>query len=522
MSLTYRAIFELAGTSGAAAEAADELANGCEQWLIGEGYSQADNRGDIGPDSGLFLLNEGRTPSLRARSLLYAEQCGEFATRVECVTLSRDGCESLLIEQEVPDLDPRTAVLPDPPSILNPILEKYPLGSAGFPLQPTFQRCDTEDETEELLRWLSSADRIPAVIVHDRGGSVSNGRLLSELRSRTLGSTALVAASGELIRLLRDEHLNRSAFPVGSLLFLPTPGHGNTKSVPFPSTICANQPAAVGRRIQLSVLRNYLQQSVPVVWEQEVFRLPGFRLGPQGDEATALALAEELQDQFSAANRRASDLEVELGDLTLDLEEALAELGRAKRRNVFLERRLRETSDHAYAFDSGDDMLEPESCEMAVEFAREYLELLGIYLATKPTRELEGFERAGTWAQKSWDAFQALDSYARFKSSGAYTGNFLGFCSDSPSEAFTIPAGWIALNESESTNQNPDCVRVRTFPVPESVSREREVYMASHIKLDKGGRPAPRIHFYDDTGGETGKIYIGYFGAHLPTGAGQR
>lgn len=36
-----------------------------------------------------------------------------------------------------------------------------------------------------------------------------------------------------------------------------------------------------------------------------------------------------------------------------------------------------------------------------------------------------------------------------------------------------------------------------------------------HIKLQEGGRPAPRIHVFDDTAGASRKLYVRYFGEHL-------
>lgn len=40
-----------------------------------------------------------------------------------------------------------------------------------------------------------------------------------------------------------------------------------------------------------------------------------------------------------------------------------------------------------------------------------------------------------------------------------------------------------------------------------------KIRMEEHIKIPPGGTPAPRIHFYDDTGGRTKKIHIGWVGA---------
>jgi hypothetical protein len=43
--------------------------------------------------------------------------------------------------------------------------------------------------------------------------------------------------------------------------------------------------------------------------------------------------------------------------------------------------------------------------------------------------------------------------------------------------------------------------------------------MEEHIKIEQGGSPCPRIHFYDDTRGSTGRIHVGWFGDHLDSAA---
>ncbi|MDP7068462.1 MAG: hypothetical protein QF637_12660, partial [Acidimicrobiales bacterium] len=78
-----------------------------------------------------------------------------------------------------------------------------------------------------------------------------------------------------------------------------------------------------------------------------------------------------------------------------------------------------------------------------------------------------------------------------------------------------IPARWVAMKESESTSSNPVLAAHRTFPI-DLDGVEVEVFMCAHIKIQLGGSPAPRIHFYDDCVGPSQKIHIGYFGTHLP------
>lgn len=74
---------------------------------------------------------------------------------------------------------------------------------------------------------------------------------------------------------------------------------------------------------------------------------------------------------------------------------------------------------------------------------------------------------------------------------------------------------WIALKESETTSKSDKFRRARTFVVHPDVDPSGRIYMEAHIKLTPGGSPSPRIHFYDDTSGATGKIHIGWIGDQL-------
>jgi hypothetical protein len=70
------------------------------------------------------------------------------------------------------------------------------------------------------------------------------------------------------------------------------------------------------------------------------------------------------------------------------------------------------------------------------------------------------------------------------------------------------------MAESETTDQNERFRELRTFTVDGAVVADGRIYMPAHVKIEKGGNPAPRIHFHDDTSGATGKIYVGWFGPH--------
>ncbi|MEO3785001.1 hypothetical protein ABGB12_16810 [Actinocorallia sp. B10E7] len=120
------------------------------------------------------------------------------------------------------------------------------------------------------------------------------------------------------------------------------------------------------------------------------------------------------------------------------------------------------------------------------------------------------------WAGKAWDALCALDDYARARSRGDFQGGFRDWCMAGTGGRRVISAALLAMKESDSVSGREKFAAPRTFPVPPEVDSSGKVFMPAHIKLRKTGTPAPRIHFHDDAGGATGKVWIGYVGDHLP------
>jgi hypothetical protein len=57
------------------------------------------------------------------------------------------------------------------------------------------------------------------------------------------------------------------------------------------------------------------------------------------------------------------------------------------------------------------------------------------------------------------------------------------------------------------------------LPISVDVEPVGRTLMEEHIKIEQGGALAPRIHFFDDTSGATGRIHIGWFGHHLDSAA---
>ena len=159
----------------------------------------------------------------------------------------------------------------------------------------------------------------------------------------------------------------------------------------------------------------------------------------------------------------------------------------------------------------------PASVVEVLEFAGTRLTHLAIGATDDAAAGLDVHPRAEHWAFKIWKALAALNAYAEARSSGQWKNSFLAWCSEPPTGGVAVPATWTALSESETTNTKPRLREARTFAVPPAVTPTGRLYMPAHVKIEQGGTPCPRIHFHDDAGGATGRIYVGYVGDHLPT-----
>jgi hypothetical protein len=157
-------------------------------------------------------------------------------------------------------------------------------------------------------------------------------------------------------------------------------------------------------------------------------------------------------------------------------------------------------------FDAG----EIESMRQAVELARTCLsDHLSIHEdAFETVDECDAAINSRAWAVATWRALRALHDYAQ-----AGGGGFWRWCEQG--------GGWpatpkkLAMKESETVTANPRLRRMRLLLIDPAVGIGESVVMEAHMKISEGGGPiAPRIYFYDDTAGRTGKVHVGFIGPH--------
>ena len=152
----------------------------------------------------------------------------------------------------------------------------------------------------------------------------------------------------------------------------------------------------------------------------------------------------------------------------------------------------------------------------ALMAAQELLPFLVISAAEDGCKALDAQQKRGIWGKKVWTALRALNEYCRAKADGRFSGDLMKYREDPPEGAIPLLSEYSG-KESEPTTNNPGLRKLRTFPVPTTVDPSGKIYMEQHVKVDRGGQSAPRVCIYDDSGGPSQRIYVGYIGPHLAT-----
>jgi hypothetical protein len=223
-----------------------------------------------------------------------------------------------------------------------------------------------------------------------------------------------------------------------------------------------------------------------------------------------------LQDMLEEAEDDRDLVRARLEDEQLAHAETEAELLRAKleldRLHGILSRagRVDQTRAAAAAAQS------PESFAELLE--RLYEHVLSNVIFTGDPRnalELDDFDPLGTWAAKSWDVLRVLDGYAAARRRNEFSKGVHAYLDHTPPGRPGYPPGAHSTQESEPVGRSPKFRKQRVFPVPRDIHPDGAIFMDAHFKIARKGLVSPRIYYHDGAG-QTGKIYVGYIGKHLP------
>lgn len=512
MSITYLTEFDWPSAGEPTAESY------LREWLHKHSYAEDPACAGVEGRSATFSMLEGRGEGSESRLFYIRDRFGDRDLLATVLVKPCSDHQRIWVEQRFANVSAATTPkLPQIPAFL----ELFTTPMSWDPSDPSdYIRSagpiDVSNGPDALVKRIRDGVGRPFVLLNFGQRTDRYDQLLDKIGSRVRVAAEIYRASASTAFELRRVLFPEKQFPVGGLV-LVAPGESLTVKA-LPATIVARQPDAAARQVQRLTIEWQRRWCPSIEVRRALADFERAGLGGAGDEEAALQLASSVESRLNDEIENRKRAENERDESILDLNETLVELNESRRRAAYLEKRLAEVGDYAAGLLPEDELpTDVESCAEVLELVAVYLSHVQITGDAEPTEALDEHPAASIWAKKGWQALQALQSYAEFKASGSFQGNFYSFCSNLPAEAVAFNSDKVATKESESTTANPKCRRARMFSVPNDVHSDCEVYMESHIKISKGGSPAPRIHFYDDTGGATGKVYVGYFGDHLPT-----
>jgi hypothetical protein len=287
---------------------------------------------------------------------------------------------------------------------------------------------------------------------------------------------------------------------------------GSHRFIP-PRRLEGRDPELAALMIAPPLFRRATESPPPSLWLEHGRALFSTTLSAEGLDA----LLEEADEEIKGLRRTAVDLERELADARQDVLDLARQLDDLGRRNAYLRQQLRTSAPGADA-EPPPVEFQPEFCSEVVEHAAEHFPRVEVHPSIMSGAEALDEHADESWARKAWLAFRALHAYSEAKAIGEFDGDFKSCCEQSAVDTI-IPSSWVARNETKMTMANDRFRELRILPVSTEIDPNGRILMEQHIKIEQGGNPAPRIHYYDDTRGSTRKIHIGWFGPHLDSWA---
>ncbi|MBZ5739845.1 hypothetical protein [Nocardioides mangrovi] len=248
------------------------------------------------------------------------------------------------------------------------------------------------------------------------------------------------------------------------------------------------------------------------------------QLAAKTAQADAVAQrVKQIELQLADRGEQIAELEDRLSLLNLAYEEsqidervAASDASKLEDENRWLRSRLEAAGDYDGAFavvpeeayrttpENWAELLDrlPELENAGVVFTGDENELLA----------LDSVDTVGKIASVAWQALLALADYVRARNDGKCGTNVRQYLRETPNGYQSMPKKKYAEGETSVTMQQWG--DLRDFPVPVTVDPSGSARMEAHFKLGHLGMVSPRMYYLDDYSG-SGRVYVGYIGAHL-------
>jgi hypothetical protein len=514
MALVYRAIWrEDAG--GAIDRGFAEFAN----WLESKHQFMPPQVGSAGKPDGSkvdVIVTRAESDGVKGlRCVLHEDTDDERWTTTLTVLESPNLRPSFWVDLEVVSVDAFAAPQAQPPRLVTELLRSARNPQSGaVPIGIEYGVWDSETAQMAADFILDPGRDMPVVVVAPGEDDLPDaaGRARSTIRKLTgvasvgLLEPAAVTTVGEAVGP------DLAVEPGAVRVFLPGAGSDDAAWRHFvvPPTVAARSWATAGRVIAERLAISIAARRAPAEYET-VRRLLAAGVVRRSDEELE-QLWDEAVMEAERLRSRAQHAEEEKALAVMALEDAEKENEHLRGTVAFFALQLQ--GERALTPELAGDGL-PDTAQDpsdAIRLAREHLDRVVIPDGAIATvGELDTTLQASVWGRKTWQALRALHLYAIDRSR---QGGFWEWCQHS-GHPFAWPATERTLAMSDSDTAMREFADDRRFPIDPRVRGERTQVMDAHIKVAQaGGSLTPRIYFYDDTGGVTGKVHVGFVGPH--------
>ena len=471
---------------------------------LSDGYHEVEVRRVADGDESLIQASLIELPRPGVRT-------DRWKTTATFISQEREGWVWIDVERESEDVFGRPPVIAAP-NLAGNLLRQRNQENARVHLGPSPLRVASND-IDAVLAALFDPDRAVPMVLFSADPSISPKKYEQRVRrtAKDLAGCAdvrmLTADSEDAFNLALPD-ISLKVYRGGARIYVPTVAEADPQPhrhrYILSDRLTSRAPVAA-RKIAQMVMPMMLAKSPPVVYRT--------RLKPLIDRRDWQQIALDLDRELTGPEGLKHQNENLRMEKAIAYEEAAhseGELDRLLRRNELLRGRLREVSESPEAVElAAEETASPSTCQDAVVMA---LQLPHIEMHPKAPVEIERLddsEDSELWARRIWRHLNSLNAYAQDKGPG-----FPSWCEYSGHDR-VIGARFIAMRESQSVMNNPDLRRHRRLPIDRTVDRSGYVEMQAHLKpVQGGGMQIPRIYFYDDTKGRTGKVHIGFIGPH--------
>ncbi len=366
-----------------------------------------------------------------------------------------------------------------------------------------------------LTDLLADPERaLPVIVCSEPGGQHSDAwlRTAEKIARRVEGVAVVVTLDRAAVGAFKDRLGSLGIWNGGVRVYSPQPVTAESdgwRHRYYLGSLFDTAPLPTINRIVYSVSQLSTRRRVPSVFGVFVDRNAP---ASPAEGRTPIAELEAERNAYEAELEAARD---EQSALQIELSAATGHLARLK--DELISRGLADLiwgtqhEDHTSTPDQVQDLSE------AVLAAQTYLGQW-LTLPDSAVRELEDLDNSPngfSWGNTTWRGLRALAAYAQDRSDGWNAGGFWEWCASGPLLGWPATSKKLSMTESDTVQRTPKLARTRVFEVDQRVDKSGKVTMLAHLKIAEGGGPlAPRVYFYDDTGGATGVVHVGLVGPH--------